>query len=133
MTIEQKLIRLYHWTRYAVALIWLWTALVSWFFYPQAESIDWLRRLGLSYATQTLLLLACLFDAAMGVCTIFFVSKYLWRLQIVVVILYSLAIAIALPAFFLHPFGPLIKNIAVIACLAFLSLIENEKLKCQRI
>ncbi|AMP04160.1 doxX-like family protein [Collimonas pratensis] len=43
-----------------------------------------------------------------------------------VIVAYSAAIAIGLPAFLIHPFGPITKNIAVIACLLYLTIMERR-------
>jgi len=37
----------------------------------------------------------------------------------------SLAITIWLPEFLIHPFGPITKNIAVLACLTYLIIVEK--------
>ncbi len=64
------LIRLYWAMRIGIAFIWIWTAIVSWFFYPQAESFALLDRLGLAYQPRLLLAGACLLDFLMGIASI---------------------------------------------------------------
>jgi hypothetical protein len=119
-----KLHRLYWLMRAGVAIIWSWTAYVSWFVFPQAESLDWLRRIGLTHQTYFWFVSACLFDFVMGLASAFFASRLLWCAQILTVFLYSIVIAFGLPEFFVHPFGPLIKNIAVLACLVYLVVMQ---------
>ncbi len=97
--LEQNLRRLYWFARTGIALIWIWTAIVSWFIYPQAESVEWLRRLGCVDQTQLLLAAACLFDLAMGIAASLFPSRRLWLFQILLVLFYTLAISIFLPEF----------------------------------
>ena len=123
---EINLRRLYWLMRIAMAFIWTWTAYVSWFVYPQAESLDWLRRIGLTQQVNLWFVSACLFDLLMGIASALFASRSLWQGQIIVVIFYSLVIAICLPEFLFHPFGPITKNLAVLACLAYLAIMEPE-------
>jgi len=112
--------------RIGIAFIWIWTAIVSWFIYPQAESLDWLRRLGLTHQTYFLFAGACLLDLVMGIASSLFTSRKIWQLQFAVVVFYSLANAIKLPEFLIHPFGPITKNIAVLACLAYLVIVGKR-------
>jgi len=119
-------LRIYWTMRFGISFIWLWTAFVSWIIYPEAESLDWLRTLGLTQQTYLFFISACLVDAAMGIASLVFSSRRLWEIQFLIVIFYSLAIAIKLPAFLFHPFGPITKNIAVLACLAYLVAMEKR-------
>ena len=123
--IESNLIRLYWVMRLGIAFIWIWTAIVSWFVYPRAESLDWLRRLGIAYQPYLLFAGACFLDIAMGIASSVFASRRIWQLQFTIVTFYSLAITIWLPEFLIHPFGPITKNIAVLACLAYLIIVEK--------
>jgi hypothetical protein len=106
--------------RMGIALIWIWTAVVSWFFYPHTAALEWLRRLGITQRTDFIFAGACLADLALGMASAVFASRRLWQLQFSLVVFYSVVIAIKLPEFLVHPFGPIIKNIAVLACLAYL-------------
>jgi hypothetical protein len=126
-SLEKKLVLLYWLTRIVLAIIWIWTAFVSWFVYPQAESIHWLQKLGLFYETRLFFSTACLLDFGLGIATIFYPSRRLWLGQLILVIFYSLTIAFGLPEFLWHPFGPLIKNLAVFVCLGYLIIIESHR------
>jgi branched-subunit amino acid ABC-type transport system permease component len=123
---EVNLHRLYWLMRIGMAFIWSWTAYVSWFVYPQAESLDWLRRIGLTQQVDLWFVGACLFDLLMGVASVIFTSRLLWQSQIIAVIFYTFAIAIFLPEFLSHPFGPITKNLAVVACLTYLVIMEPQ-------
>lgn len=123
---EIKLRRLYWTIRLGIAFIWIWTAITSWFLYPHAASLEWLRTLGLTYQTEWIFSAACLLDFCLGLATLFFASRRLWQVQCVVIVAYSAAIAIWLPVFLLHPFGPITKNIAVVACLLYLIVMEKR-------
>ena len=123
---EQKQNQLYWITRLSMAIIWLWTAITSWFFYPHAESLAWLRQVGLVEHTTFWLASACMFDLLMGIASMLFASKRLWQIQLIFTVFYTLAIVIYLPEFLFHPFGPITKNINVGACLAFLICAEKR-------
>jgi len=117
---EQKLNQLYWLMRLSMTFIWLWTAITSWYFYPHEESLGWLRQVGLIDHATFWLASACLFDLFMGIASAFFASKKLWQIQFAFIVFYTLAIIIYLPEFLFHPFGPITKNITVLACLVFL-------------
>lgn len=122
--LETNLHRLYWLMRIGIVFIWSWTAYVSWFAYPQAESLDWLRRVGLTQQVYLWFVGACLFDLLMGIASAIFPSRLLWQCQMIAVIFYTIVIAIFLPEFLIHPFGPITKNLAVLACLAYLAIME---------
>lgn len=62
----------------------------------------------------------------MGLASCTLASRRLWQFQFLLVVFYSIAIAVWLPAFLIHPFGPISKNIAVLGCLAFLGVMEKR-------
>ncbi|HEY8027509.1 MAG TPA: DoxX-like family protein, partial [Burkholderiaceae bacterium] len=94
-----KLVRLYWAMRFGIACLWLWTAVTSWFLFPQEQSLDWLRRLGLTSHTHLLFAGACLLDMAMGIASAIFASRRVWQAQILIIAFYTAAIAIGLPEF----------------------------------
>ena len=51
---------------------------------------------------------------------------WLWRAQIGLVAAYSAIIALWLPEWWLHPFGPLVKNIPLLAVLVLLHEMEER-------
>ena len=120
-------VRLYWAMRMGMAIIWIWTAASSWFFFPHAESLAWLQRLGLAGAAEWMFVGACGADLLMGFASCLFASRNLWRLQFALVLFYSVAIAIFLPEFLVHPFGPISKNLAVLGCLVYLDLMERRR------
>jgi len=119
-------IRIYWAMRFGISFIWLWTAFVSWFMYPQTESLNWLKKFGLTQQTHLFFVGACLVDFSMGILSLIFPSRRLWEIQFSIIVFYSLAIAIKLPEFLMHPFGPITKNIAVLVCLAYLVSMEKR-------
>ncbi|MDR0717697.1 MAG: SDR family oxidoreductase [Azoarcus sp.] len=99
-----------------LAAIWLLTALASVALHPVAESLALLRPFGLAgAAAATTLALAAALDALMGVLTLCRPGRKLWLFQLALVAAYTLLICWRLPEFLFHPFGPVLKNLAVAA------------------
>lgn len=65
-------------------------------------------------------------DAAIGVWLLTSVQlKWCYRLQIVLIISYSILLSFIAPEFWLHPFGPITKNIPVIVLIGILMKSET--------
>ena len=107
--------------RGALAITWIWTALCSAFVYPQAESLALLARMHLQgSAALAALYLAAALDGALGVATLARPGRRLWTMQMGLIGAYSIAAAVALPEFLWHPFGPILKNLPILALLLVL-------------
>jgi hypothetical protein len=50
--------------------------------------------------------------------------RLLWLAQIALVMGYTLIISIALPEFWAHPYGPILKNLVLIAAMLLLYCLE---------
>ncbi len=104
--------------RLVLAMLWLWTAYVSWFAWPHADSAAWLAACGVPQAWQIPMLAgASVLDAAIGCALLFTRWRWLWPMQAALVGGYTAIMTICLPGFWLHPFGPLSKNLPVLALL----------------
>ncbi|WP_257031757.1 SDR family oxidoreductase [Paraburkholderia bryophila] len=107
--------------RGALAITWIWTALCSALIYPQAGSLALLAHVHLHGGVAiAALYLASALDLAFGVATLVRPGRRLWAMQGGLIAAYSLAIAIAMPEFLWHPFGPLLKNLPILALLFIL-------------
>ena len=110
--IELKVIRM------VLATIWLVTGLLSLGIYPEQQSLELIARLGVfDTPARVMLYLAAALNIILGLLTIFLPQKILWLLQAMLVSMYTLLITVWLPEFWLHPFGPILKNIAVLTLL----------------
>lgn len=115
-----------HWAIYqpllraSLAFVWLWTAWVS-LAYP-AAGFALLHDMGLPTPLHgpTLLLGAGL-DALFGGLTLLRPGKRLWQAQAGLILAYTLLITLFLPAWWLHPFGAVSKNVPLLALLAVLA------------
>jgi hypothetical protein len=124
---ETTLTRLYWSLRISIGFIWIWTAYVSWYAYPHADAIALLRRAGMTSHTELVFAAACLMDLGMGIVSCLFATSLLWWSQFALVAVYTVVIGIFLPEFVMHPFGPIIKNAAVLVCLAMLALADQRQ------
>ena len=119
--IEERAIRL------TLAIVWLVTGLLSLGIYPQQDSLALLSRMGL-LGTPALaaLYLGATADITLGVLTLFAPNKKLWVIQALLIITYTLIISIWLTEFWLHPFGPILKNLPILMLLWLLYQHEGK-------
>lgn len=115
--------------RIAIALVWIWTGIVSFGLYPESESLALLARLGAhGDFARVLLYGAALLDLVLGV-LIFTLRggkrQALWLAQFALIAFYTVAITIWLPEFWLHPYGPILKNLPMLAALLLLYQLED--------
>lgn len=106
----------------AVAFVWIATAIVSAGLFPVEESYALLARVGLTGALATLALYgAAAFDLAFGIATLVLRRRrWLWRAQAALIVAYTAIITVLLPEQWLHPFGPVTKNLPLLAALWWL-------------
>lgn len=108
----------YHLMRITLATVWLVTGVLSLGVYPVRQSLELLERVDLhGDAALSALYGSAILDIAFGVLTLLRPSKSLWCMQASLIITYSAIIALRLPEFWLHPFGPLLKNLPILLLL----------------
>jgi hypothetical protein len=115
--------------RLSIAFLWIWSGTVSIFFYPQEQSYQLLAASSITgfFAPMMLYGLALL-DIAFGLATLLvYRIRPLIFLQLSLIFLYTLAISFTLPEFWIHPFGPVLKNIPLFATLLVYLTLEGEK------
>lgn len=115
--------------RLSLALVWLGAALTA-FFFPADQSLALLARVGVPPKLQPLLLQGAIgLDLLLGVLTLcrFSGQRWLWLVQGLLVLVYSAVIAWRLPEFWFHPFGPMSKNLPILALLVLLWCLEAGK------
>lgn len=114
--------------RVALALVWLVTGVLSLGIYPVDQSLALLSEVGLRGAPAAITLyVAALLDLSLGVATLLAPGRWLWRLQMLLIAAYTVIISIFLPEHWLHPFGPVLKNIPILALLLLLDATERRK------
>lgn len=117
--------------RIALALLWLWTAAVSLGLFPVQDSYALLARVGLHGAVARIALYgAALLDLAFGVLTLACPARWrrrLWLAQLALIAGYTLLITLFLPDYWLHPYGPISKNLPIAAAIALLWALERPR------
>lgn len=115
-----------HLIRYSLAIVWLVTGILSIGIYPQQDSFALLARIGIVGRSElAALYLGSVADIAFGIMTLLIPSKALWQGQAILVLIYTVVISIWLPEFWLHPFGPILKNIPFLTLLWLLYKYEG--------
>ena len=114
--------------RWSIVAVWLATAVVSFGLYPVEASYDLLARTGIPPALQPLMLYgAAGFDLLLGLGIAFLPRRRpLWLAQLGLIGFYTIVIAWKLPEFLLHPYGPLTKNLPMLAAIWLLYELEEK-------
>ena len=113
----------------SLGLLWLWSGLQPVLAAPQ-ESLELLAAVGFQTALRyPVLLAASLLNLAFGLLCFTRARRLplFWAAQAATVAAYSLIIAFALPAMWLHPFAPLVKNLPIAALMLFLAQAARQK------
>jgi uncharacterized protein YbjT (DUF2867 family) len=113
--------------RWSIVAVWIATAIVSFGLYPVEQSYDLLARSGIPPSLQPLMLYgAATFDLLLGLGIAFLPRRrWLWRAQLALIGFYTVVIAFKLPEFLLHPYGPLTKNLPMLAAIWLLYELEE--------
>jgi uncharacterized protein YbjT (DUF2867 family) len=114
--------------RVSLAAVWLVAGVVSMGVYPVEDSYAMLARVGITGGLAPIALYgAAAMDIAFGLGTLFLRQrKLLWIAQVTLIVLYTITITLYLPEFWLHPFGPLIKNLPILAIILLLYELEKR-------
>ena len=115
--------------RLSIAFLWIWSGVVSIFFFPHQQSYQYLAASGITGNVAPFILYGlALLDIVLGLATLFSSRiRQLMLFQLTIIILYTLTISFTLPEFWLHPFGPVLKNIPLVATLLVYLTLEGEK------
>ncbi|MDL5367975.1 SDR family oxidoreductase [Xanthomonas sp. NCPPB 2654] len=113
--------------RWSIALMWIVTGYVSAFAYPVADSLALLARTGLhgGLAVAALYAAAAL-DAALGLALLCLPRwrRHVYAAQLLLIGAYTVLISAFLPEYWLHPYGPILKNLPLLAAIALASALE---------
>ncbi|SEA52177.1 NAD(P)H-binding protein [Nitrosospira multiformis] len=114
--------------RVSLAAVWFVAGAVSMGIYPVEESYVLLARVGITGGLAPIALYgAAAMDIAFGFGTLFLRDRrLLWIAQVTLIGVYMVAITLFLPEFWLHPFGPLIKNLPILAVILLLYELEKR-------
>lgn len=114
--------------RLSVAVVWLVAGVVSLGLYPIQDSLALLAAAGVpAVLAPAALYAAAALDLALGLLVLSpWRGRWLWLLQAAVVLGYTIILTVKLPEFWLHPFGPLAKNLPFLAVLWLLYEIDRK-------
>lgn len=115
--------------RVSLAAVWIVTGLVSLGLYPVTDSLALLARTGLTGVPAQLALYgAALLDLALGIGLLFARRRrWLYKAQAVLILGYTAIISLWLPEFWLHPYGPVLKNLPLLAVLWLLHELDDGR------
>ena len=114
--------------RIALGLLWLFSGIVSLGLYPLAHSYALLAEVGITGPWAPLALYgAALLDILLGIATLArYRIRLVGQLQIALMLAYSLLIGIGPAELWLHPFGPVTKNIPLIVATLMMIALERD-------
>ncbi|RXV69915.1 NAD-dependent epimerase/dehydratase family protein [Burkholderia stabilis] len=105
----------------ALAIVWIWTAIASAFIHPLDASLALLAPAHLTGLPALIALYAAsALDFAFGIATVVAPSRRLWVAQAALIVAYSAVIAVTMPGLLAEPFGPVLKNVPILAILLIL-------------
>uniref|UniRef100_UPI002619BF54 SDR family oxidoreductase n=1 Tax=uncultured Aquabacterium sp. TaxID=158753 RepID=UPI002619BF54 len=114
--------------RASLALLWFASGLVSLGLYPVADSFAMLAQVGIPATLRPVALYgAAGLDIALGVLTLWRSGRRVWLAQIGLILAYTAVITLFLPAQWLHPFAPIVKNGPILAMLLTLYATETRR------
>jgi uncharacterized protein YbjT (DUF2867 family) len=114
--------------RWSIALVWIFTGIVSLGLYPVSASLELLARSGVPESLGPFFLYAAAaLDLALGIGILVMKRRrLLWLAQIALIAVYTLIITVRLPEFWLHPYGALLKNLPMLAAIYLLYRLEDR-------
>ena len=111
----------------SVAVMWIASGIVSLAAYPLVDSYALLARVGISGKLAPLVLGSAVgLNLVLGVATLVARRRWLWVIQIAVVLFYTFLISWRLPEYWSHPYGPVLKNIPILVLLYMLLRFEER-------
>ena len=115
--------------RLSLAMMWIFTGIVSLFFYPWVDSYKLLAQSGVPAGSEAFFLVAAsIMDFALGIALVLrYQMTLILSFQLLVMLFYTFVISWSLMEFWLHPFGPILKNIPIIAATGLLLVLEKQK------
>ena len=120
--------------RLSIAFIWIWTGLVVLFFYPIEDSLALIAPLGLPEQIALLIIwVTAIFEIFLGAMLIANWRVRLWSaIQIGMIGAFTLLVTITAPEMWLHPFGPISKNVPLLAATIILYSWETQRERRRR-
>ncbi len=114
--------------RLSIAFLWIFTGIISAFVFPPEQSYAMLAKVGITGAWAPLMLYGAIAtDFALGLATLMaYRLSVIGLIQIAVITLYSIIITFSQPELWIHPFGPVSKNIPIIIAILTMIVLERK-------
>jgi len=115
--------------RVSIAFVWIFTGIISAFVFPVTQSYAMLAEVGISGIWAPIMLYsAAAMNIALGMATLFAYQISLTGfIQISVMMLYTIIITFSQPEQWIHPFGPISKNIPLIIATLIMIVLERKR------
>lgn len=106
------------WLRLSLVFVWLWTAVVSvWELHGQSRDLLLAGGIADASLAQVLIVSGAALDMVLGVGLWLRPSRRVYMLALAAMVLMTLVATVLIPSLWLHPLGPLSKNIPIAAVL----------------
>lgn len=106
------------WLRYSLVFVWLWTAVASvWELQGQSRGLLLAGGIADAGVATFLVLAGAALDAVLGLWLWLRPSRLAYRMALAAMLLMTLVATVLIPSLWLHPLGPLSKNIPIAAML----------------
>lgn len=115
--------------RLSIAFVWIGSGIVSLWWFPRETSEAWLLRVGIPSAWTSLTLQAtAILDILLGLATLirWHLSAVL-PLQLLLILGFTLVLTVRIPEVWVHPFGPVLKNLPLFVATWILFLMERQR------
>ncbi len=114
--------------RFSIAFLWIFTGIISAFVFPITQSYAMLAEVGISGIWAPIMLYgAATINIALGIATLFAYRISLTGfIQVSVIIIYTIIITFSQLEQWIHPFGPVSKNIPLIIATMIMIVLEKK-------
>jgi len=113
--------------RIVLGFVWIWSGIVSAFLYPQPLALELLHEIGVPTGVDVpMLYVASFLDISIGILTLIgYRLQSLLKFQLLVIGVYTLLLTLLAPYHWLHPFGPVLKNLPLMISIYILTQLER--------
>jgi len=113
--------------RLVIGFVWIWSGIVSAFLYPQPLALELLHEIGVPTGVDVpMLYVASFLDISIGILTLIgYRLQSLLKFQLLVIGVYTLLLTLLAPYHWLHPFGPVLKNLPLMISIYILAQLEK--------
>lgn len=114
--------------KFSIAFIWIYTGIISLFVYPIESSFHLLSQVGITHPLNLIALYTMgIVDLIIGFTVLLnYHVKLIGSIQVILILGYTTLISIFLAEQWIHPFGPISKNIPLIISILIIISLEDK-------